>query len=753
MKMQQQGSPALNSGNMRTKRMTIKSSPKAFRILCAQIYSNPALAMIRELIANAWDAHQKNDNQTSPIRVTLPTELDPMLTIADNGCGMSDDTVFNVYATLFESTKDQSNDEIGAMGLGCKTPFAYDDEQVFVIHTVHQGKLALYSAFMDNGYPCITCIAEPHAPEKPLPDGTEITIPIRREDIGMITENVRMVARWFTDPIVLVNGEHREPPAPLISSDGYFRAYNERPEHHKLFNVDMGHIIYPVNKDNLPTGIQALYTKAQTICTNTNIKAVTFIAALGDVDFSSSREELNYTELVNEFLRRAFNQFMGEVIRQYQGIIDRGNFASIRDAWQHMVDVVKVPHTFVKSHLKFNDRSFDVWIQQLTNLGKNRIKGLVLYQSAPSNSSGYRRRSGGVYGNKANDLIHWTTTPVFLIIDCKDPMTTPITALSEMHNRADVAPIWIDEEASKQQDKLVPLTKSEGTLDLLKKLGMEQCKVYTLSQILEFPEVKKKVAERARMTSNNNHGETKPKSVPVPVFELVPGKGDYIHERERKVDSDFLASGKFVYVYLYFDYYVSSNVDPRRIDLDRKVVYNWAQTIMPDCRVMVIRKTSDKFVKDNQNAINLLSVDTLVKHRNTLLSRQIIEGASVWDMTTYHSNDPVTRRVLTQPKLCKWFTDTELPRLSKAYAAFDRESNTPLTVIEQIHEVTKDRTKHYKPVEYVNYSAHIEKQLTNDFGEATAKSILELIRSSGGNVVQSSVANMVNKLYTMKGNQ
>ena len=55
----------------------------------------------------------------------------------DFGVGMSDYEVRYVFATYMKSTKDDKANEIGAYGLGAKTPFAYTD--AFTIIAIKDG--------------------------------------------------------------------------------------------------------------------------------------------------------------------------------------------------------------------------------------------------------------------------------------------------------------------------------------------------------------------------------------------------------------------------------------------------------------------------------------------------------------------------------------------------------------------------------------------------------------------------------------
>ena len=81
-----------------------------FSILRNKLYSNKPLAIIREYCTNAFDAHVEAGIPERPIEVSFPTAFKNSLTIRDFGFGLSEDDVYNVFASYGESTKRGTND-------------------------------------------------------------------------------------------------------------------------------------------------------------------------------------------------------------------------------------------------------------------------------------------------------------------------------------------------------------------------------------------------------------------------------------------------------------------------------------------------------------------------------------------------------------------------------------------------------------------------------------------------------------------
>ena len=132
----------------------IRNSAKAFNILSSGLYANKIRAIIRELSCNAVDSHVAAGKSDTPFDVHLPNQLEPHFSIRDYGTGLNHEQVKNIYTTYFESTKTNSNEFIGALGLGSKSPFAYTDN--FTVTAIQGNKKGIYTAFInDQGVPSI----------------------------------------------------------------------------------------------------------------------------------------------------------------------------------------------------------------------------------------------------------------------------------------------------------------------------------------------------------------------------------------------------------------------------------------------------------------------------------------------------------------------------------------------------------------------------------------------------------------------
>jgi hypothetical protein len=119
--------------------ISAESLPFMFRILSKAYYSRKLDSIVRELGSNCYDSHIEA-GVTEPIIIEKRYDIENNnynIVFKDVGIGMSPDRVYNIFNNWFTSTKRESNNYIGAFGLGSKSPFAYRDD--FYITTVYNG--------------------------------------------------------------------------------------------------------------------------------------------------------------------------------------------------------------------------------------------------------------------------------------------------------------------------------------------------------------------------------------------------------------------------------------------------------------------------------------------------------------------------------------------------------------------------------------------------------------------------------------
>lgn len=290
----------------KSKAFSITASPKVFKILSSDLYTNKIRAVVRELITNMIDAHALNGNPEKFI-IQVPGRLDPRFVCRDFGPGMSDfdiqgdDNSPGLYNSYFSSSKAESNDFIGGFGLGSKSPFSYTD--TFSITSYHKGEIRGYVAYMDGDGPQIkpTFVKEMGPDDK---TGIEIVVPVEEKDFRNFAYEVSYIMRPFKD-LAIINGlDHEIDYFPDF--DDYYGVNPERywPDRGGLYAI-YGGIVYPID---------GVIRDRNWLSIRNEVNYIKF--PMGSLDIAPSREALslddrtrkNIIERVKELSERAFNE-------------------------------------------------------------------------------------------------------------------------------------------------------------------------------------------------------------------------------------------------------------------------------------------------------------------------------------------------------------------------------------------------------------------------------------------------------------
>lgn len=275
----------------------IRNSAKAFNILSSGLYANKIKAIVRELSCNAVDSHVAAGTD-KPFDIHLPTALAPHFAIRDYGTGLSHDQVTNIYTTYFESTKTGSNDFIGALGLGSKSPFSYTDN--FTVTAIKDGHKGIYTAFInDQGVPSIALMAEEDTDE---PSGVEIKFSVNdRNDFFKFEQEAKKVFRWFKQqPNFNTKIQIEEL---TYDTKNIIPGVHSLAENHTRCVAVMGNIAYPIEVPNVETNLPDV--RALLNC------GLVMEFGIGELDFQASREGLSYIPQTIDSIRKKLTEVNG----------------------------------------------------------------------------------------------------------------------------------------------------------------------------------------------------------------------------------------------------------------------------------------------------------------------------------------------------------------------------------------------------------------------------------------------------------
>lgn len=273
---------------------TIQASGKAFRALIDGLYSDKVLAPVRELMTNAHDAHVAAGTTQTPFKVTVPTSMDPTFGVRDFGTGMTDAEVTGLYSTLFASSKEDTNTEVGMLGLGSKSPFGYTDS--FTVRSYDGTEVRTYVAFLEQDVPKISMVDRSLSSE---PRGLEVKFATKPVDRSDFVDAVRKVAIGFKVTPAFDADSTISIPVPRMSGQ-WWRLYASGDLGWSAANsVLQGCVTYPVPDryaSDIPYGMKMIVE-----------------VPIGSVDVAISREALSFDADTTRVVETAFHDAWSEI--------------------------------------------------------------------------------------------------------------------------------------------------------------------------------------------------------------------------------------------------------------------------------------------------------------------------------------------------------------------------------------------------------------------------------------------------------
>lgn len=347
---------------------------KAFRILSDTLYQNKIGSIVRELSSNASDSHIAAGKHDMPFEIHLPDAIEPYFSVRDFGVGMSDEQIRKNYCTLFESTKDCSNDQVGAFGLGSKTPFAYIDN--FTIISNYNGVRRSYGAVIEaNGVPVVT---ELSCEDTDQCNGIEIIIAVESVDHRTFRNEVAHQLRFFdTKPIIVNDSNFVFENIELDNSQiiGQFTLSNKLPYRESKHVVVQGGVGYPLDTHQVAQKMDVL---------NINKDVITFFNSLvryqnsiirfniGEIEVTPSRENISYSGHTITSLVAAITFLANEYSKSIEEKLD-----SLNNDWERMVYVNSTNSPLMQSSIAVSLKYSHICKNYNTTGGWNTEKIMV----------------------------------------------------------------------------------------------------------------------------------------------------------------------------------------------------------------------------------------------------------------------------------------------------------------------------------------------------------------------------------------
>ena len=290
------------SGNFEDSKFSIEASSKAFFILSDGLYSNKILAVVRELSTNAYDSHVEAGKKDVPFDVHIPTHLNPVFFIRDYGTSMDHESCMQLYTTYFRSTRNNSNDAVGCLGLGSKAPFAYSDS--FTVEAYLDGKRRIYSAYKnEDGSPVFSMMDETDTDEA---NGIKVSINVKDYDIMRFQHEAQKVYEYFhVKPNFIGEKLNFRAIDKVLSGDNWYFDDNANSN-----LIIMGQIAYPIDSNQLVSEDDKSSRRKNFIEYSNGIR---IFVNIGDVDITPSRESLSYSRETKNNIYKAIDKIMTDI--------------------------------------------------------------------------------------------------------------------------------------------------------------------------------------------------------------------------------------------------------------------------------------------------------------------------------------------------------------------------------------------------------------------------------------------------------
>jgi hypothetical protein len=212
--------------------------------------------------------------------------LEPWLTIQDFGTGISHENIYKIYTEYFNSTKTNTNDQVGMLGLGSKSPFCYTDS--FTITSIFQGVKRIYNAYFNQqGVPTISLASQENTTDH---NGVAIQIPVKQSDLSGFSQAIWKAFRFFDVKPEITGGdvEWSKDKADFIGS--FWKSFTNLNQSYAI----MGGVAYPIDTYKVSNENYDITRKAGLV--------IQF--EIGELDVTPSRESLMYHDWVLENINK-----------------------------------------------------------------------------------------------------------------------------------------------------------------------------------------------------------------------------------------------------------------------------------------------------------------------------------------------------------------------------------------------------------------------------------------------------------------
>lgn len=277
--------------NVTTTGFSISVNESMFQMLTSNIYNNPRLAVVREWSTNACDACIAAGKEVK-FDVHLPTVEEPEFSVRDYGTGLSKEDIVGLFSNLGASTKRNSNDLNGTLGIGRMSGLAV--AEAFTVESFYKGTHYSYVISMQNGVPVTMHLGDNPTTE---PDGLKLSVAVELSDLSYYRENAKHVYTYFDyKPQLNMELDIELNITDQISKDWFFASNSNTNSNYVL----MSQVLYEIPRNSAVD--------------HQNLSSLIIRVAPGEVTFNPGRESLSLDKKTIDHLNALFVEIAAQYV-------------------------------------------------------------------------------------------------------------------------------------------------------------------------------------------------------------------------------------------------------------------------------------------------------------------------------------------------------------------------------------------------------------------------------------------------------
>jgi len=538
------------NGNMETVDFTIKTDNNKMFHLLSNLYSNPLGSTIREISTNCVDAHKINNNEDRPfiIRQSSRFDSDFYLSFRDFGPGMNHDDIKSIFCTFGKSTKDNSNDVVGCLGLGSKSPLSIAD--AFNVISINNGIKTIYNITKSSeSIPQLIVFGSSETDEE---NGLEVKIPISDKYKNNIKNEILNQLMFFKQKPLYFIGSEEEKLNWQNNLERYYKMndnifikkntaiYNSFNNDIKDIYIIQGGIKYKFDKNTFLNSIEPVSDKRinerfnkdkmQAKKSDYNVieklleeHSIYIFADIGNISFMPSRETIIYDTNTIEYIYKKFLSIIDKYQETYKKIT-----SSLDCEWDKHVIINlnkfhndmnideesrsffgKMDTSLIKSYSNFLDFSI-VGKTSQTDI----IKYTELYDIRFMTRNNIINKYEDLYIGKRKDNEYYTI--IFTLSRVSDNLSNVInfvfTPFSEKNSRMKINKYFMKKELDNKNIifiRTIEEISKKKQVEYVNKMGFNQSRIINYSDICDEYEIISKQEKLKTKEKNKNVDKVK----------------------------------------------------------------------------------------------------------------------------------------------------------------------------------------------------------------------------------------------------